>query len=72
MDPILAPRVALMWQIVIGHALPCYSLARTGFGISLEKYAEYASGWVWGSQVRLFRTQIGIRLFGVDGWVSLG
>jgi len=51
LHPSLAPRVALMWQITIGHALPGWSLPRRGFQVSVEEYADYAIHWLWGSQV---------------------
>jgi len=51
LHPSLAPRVALMWQIMIGHATPGWSLPRTGFTLGVEEYAEYATHWLWGSQV---------------------
>lgn len=51
MHPMLGPRVGFLWTIVIGHALPKYSLPRSAFTVDMKNFAEYATHWLWGSQV---------------------
>ncbi|KAF5380789.1 hypothetical protein D9757_007138 [Collybiopsis confluens] len=51
MHPHIGPRVGFLWTIVIGHALPKYSLPKTAFTIDLKNFPEYATHWLWGSQV---------------------
>ncbi|KAJ3840244.1 hypothetical protein F5878DRAFT_659567 [Lentinula raphanica] len=51
MHPMLGPRVGFLWTIVIGHALPKYSLPRAAFTVDMKNFAEYATHWLWGSQV---------------------
>ncbi|KAJ7705671.1 hypothetical protein B0H16DRAFT_1482198, partial [Mycena metata] len=51
MHPMIGPRVGFLWTIVIGHALPKWSLPRAAFTVDLPNFAEHAIHWLWGSQV---------------------
>ncbi|KAJ7179626.1 hypothetical protein C8R46DRAFT_1074311 [Mycena filopes] len=51
MHPSIGPRVGFLWTIVIGHALPKWSLPRAAFTVDLPNFAEHAIHWLWGSQV---------------------
>ncbi|KAJ7929085.1 hypothetical protein B0H13DRAFT_2543172 [Mycena leptocephala] len=51
MHPLIGPRIGFLWTIVIGHALPRWSLPRAAFTIDLPNFPEYAIHWLWGSQV---------------------
>ncbi|KAJ7163842.1 hypothetical protein C8R43DRAFT_1122809 [Mycena crocata] len=51
MHPMIGPRIGFLWTIVIGHALPKYSLPRSAFTVDLPNFPEYAIHWLWGSQV---------------------
>ncbi|KIK51634.1 hypothetical protein GYMLUDRAFT_181223 [Collybiopsis luxurians FD-317 M1] len=51
MHPLLGPRVAFMWTIVVGRDIPGHALARTAFSVDLKNYPDYAIDWLWGAQV---------------------